>query len=163
MRSSKLEASNHEITFWNHLKEGILERQKRENAEIARMTSNVTEMNAEMAQIEKNVLLEVDSCKHAEEEQESVNNSKRSVKFKNLTNRSSKTDPSFNFAQKTLKLSLEKGKELHEFELKYLPEKQKYIPINEMHPKAAALVSQFNFHRSISRLKEELTEFVNIL
>lgn len=52
------------------------------------------------------------------------------VKFKNITNNANKNNPVLDYSAKTLKISIEKGKELHQFELKYITEKQKYVPIH---------------------------------
>lgn len=45
--------------------------------------------------------------------------------------------------------------------MKFVPEKSKYIATQEYNPKAMALITQFNFHKSLPRLQQELTELVN--
>lgn len=47
------------------------------------------------------------------------------------------------------------------FEMKFIPEKARYIATQEYNPKVMALIGDFNFHKNLPRLQKELTELVN--
>lgn len=95
---------------------------------------------------------EANKARGEDEKEAEANLNARVVTVKNIAGRN-KNDPRFNLSDKSLLLSVERGNEINQFELKFLPEKAKYVPTQEYHPKAMALISQFNFHKSLSRLQ----------
>lgn len=81
-----------------------------------------------------------------------------------MTNRvGQQGDTVFACEEKSIRLSLEHNKEAVTLELKFLPERHKYMVVGECHPKVAALVSHFNFHKDLDRLRKEVRELLAVL
>jgi hypothetical protein len=145
-----------EVQFWNHLKEGIIERQRRENMEIARVAENAAQAHESARETDKAMQAELEKEREAERE--------RRGKFKNVTNNLvQQGDATFNTAARSIRISVERNKEAMSLELRFAPERHKYVVAGECHPKVNALVGQFNFHKDVERLRRELAQLLTVL
>jgi hypothetical protein len=59
------------------------------------------------------------------------------------------SETAFNTASRSIKISMERNKEAISLELRFAPERLKYVVAGECHPKVNALVGQFNFHKDV--------------
>ena len=124
--------------------------------EIARVADNVVHAHESAIETEKAMQAELDKEREAEVE--------RRKKFKNVTNNLvQQGETTFNTAAHTIKINVERNKEAMSLELRFNPERHKYVVMGECHPKVNALVSQFNFHKDVERLRRELTQLLTVL
>ncbi len=65
MKIGKQEKTNQELNFWNHLIENIMDRQKKENKEIARIIDTVANASHTIVEIDKEILLEMEKRKNS--------------------------------------------------------------------------------------------------
>ena len=84
-----------------------MERQKIQNKQISRITESTTQINNAIIDTDKEIILEMEKYKSKEKQEEEDNvNANKLVKFKNITNNSSKNNPVLDYSAKTLKIAI---------------------------------------------------------